>query len=73
MKGWHSSDAPSRSAHRFCMRVYSLLTDGDRRDQFVMAVVAFAQMDTQKAIGFFSEREQEYIDAYFSGFAISFE
>ena len=73
MQGWLSSDASSRSAHHFCMRVYSLLTDSERRDQFVMAVVAFAQMDTAKAIAFFAQREQEYIDAYFNGFSITFQ
>jgi hypothetical protein len=72
MHGWHTSDTRSQCAYRFCMRAYSLITDSERRDQFVMAVVAFAQTNTQQAIEFFAEREREYIEVYFADFSITF-
>jgi len=72
MRGWHASDAHSQCAYRFCMRVQNLLSDSERRDQFMMAVVAFAQMNTQQLIEFFAEREREYVEAYFAGFSVTF-
>ena len=37
----------------------------------MMAVVAFAQMDTRQAVQFFADREFEYIESYFAGFSIT--
>lgn len=72
MRGWGASDARTQAAYRFCMRAHNMMSDGERQEQFMMAVVAFAQWNTQQAIDFFAEREREYIEAYFNGFSISF-
>jgi hypothetical protein len=71
MRGWHASDANSQAACRFCTRVHSLLSDSEQRERFMMAVVAFAQMDTRQAVQFFAEKEREYVVSYFAGFSIA--
>lgn len=48
-----------------------MLSDAERRDEFMMAVVAFAQLDTKGTVAFFSDRESEYVEAYFSDFSIT--
>jgi hypothetical protein len=71
MRGWHASDAESQAACRFCTRVHSLLTDSEARERFMMAVVAFAQLNTRQAVQLFAQRECEYIESYFVGLSVT--
>lgn len=63
MQGWAASDNNARAAHGFCQRAVHLLPH-DRQDEFMMAIVAFARMDTAAAIRYFAEQERNYVRTY---------